>query len=267
MSVCIVLLLSSALGVSAFAQNDRAPAEQRAETRAALRNASEAPVVRPNYELAARFVPSSVSTLVFDTEVKPHWFELSDRFWYSYETPEGTHYWIVDPVRKTKTPLFDNAKVAAQLSTLTNYPYDAQHLPIKALRLVKQDTALQFDVEVRKDSVIPNETKKAQADEEENIQEDKHQQGQQQMGQRKNDQQGGENAEGGEAKPPIRTIYFELELATGKVTRLDGMDAPLKKSMWASVSPDGKTIVFARGYNLLHDGCRKLRESPEKARR
>ncbi|MGH9864884.1 MAG: DPP IV N-terminal domain-containing protein, partial [Candidatus Acidiferrales bacterium] len=250
-SICIVLLLSSMLGVNALAQSDRAPAEQRAEIHPAMRNGSEAPAVRPNYELAARFVPSSVSTLVFDTEVTPHWFELSDRFWYSYETPDGTHYWVVDPARRTKTALFDNAKVAAQLSLLTNYPYDAQHLPIKALRLVKQDTALQFDVEVRKDSVIPNEVKKAQTDDEENIQEDKeHQQGQQQMGQRKNDQQGEENTAGGEAKPPVRTIYFELDLATGKVTRLDGMDAPLKKPMWASVSPDGKTIVFARGYNL-----------------
>ncbi|HXT72648.1 MAG TPA: hypothetical protein VN785_02225, partial [Candidatus Angelobacter sp.] len=240
----VLLLLSSALGVKALAQNQSGSAEQGPEMRQGMRSSPEQRAAGPNYQLAARFVESNTATLVFDTEVRPHWFELSDRFWYSYETPEGTHYWVVDPLRRTKTALFDNAKVAAQLSMLTNYPYDAQHLPIKALRLVKQDTALQFDVEVRKDSVIPNETKKAQ-DEEENIQEDKHQQGQQQMGQRKNEQEGEENAEGGEAQPPTRKIYFELELATGKVTRLDGMAAPLEKPMWASVSPDGKTIVFA----------------------
>ncbi len=249
-SACVVLWLSSALGVKALAQNQRESVEQGPETRQGMRGAPEPRVVRPNYQLAARFVPSNMGTLVFDTEVTPHWFELSDRFWYSYETPAGTRYWVVDPLRRTKTPLFDNAKVAAQLSMLTNYPYDAQHLPIKALRLVKQDTALQFDVEVRKDSVIPNETKKAQTDEEENIQEGKQQQGQQQMGQRKNEQEGEENAEGSEAKEPTRKIYFELDLATGKVTRLDAMEAPLEKPMWASVSPDGKTIVFARGYNL-----------------
>ncbi|HEV2617102.1 MAG TPA: DPP IV N-terminal domain-containing protein [Candidatus Acidoferrales bacterium] len=256
-SACVLLAFFGLLGVRALAQDQRGPAEQRTDARFAMRNAPEGRMARPNYELAARFVSSNVGTLVFDTEVRPHWFELSDRFWYSYETPEGTRYWVVDPARRTRAPLFDNAKVAAQLSMLTNYPYDAQHLPIKALRLVKQDTALQFEIEVRKDSVIPNETKKAQTvDEDENIQEDKeHQQeGQQRMGQRrtdqKNDQEGQENGEGGEAKPPVRTIYFELDLATGKVTRLDGMDAPLKKPMWASVSPDDKTIVFARGYNL-----------------
>ncbi|MHB8541009.1 MAG: S9 family peptidase [Candidatus Acidiferrales bacterium] len=248
MSLCIVLLLSSVFGVSGLAQNDPAPAQRRGENRLAMHNRSDAPRVRPNYALAARFVSSSMSKLVFDTQVTPHWFELSDRFWYSYETPEGTHYWVVDPVRRTKTPLFDNAKLAAQLSVLTNYPFDAQHLPIKALRLVKQDTALQFDVKVRKDSVIPNEVKKAQNNEEETNQEDM-EHNQTETGQRGGIQQG-ENGTKAKAKPLTRTIYFELDLATGKVTRLDGMDAPLGKPMWASVSPDGKTIVFARGYNL-----------------
>ncbi|MHB8755932.1 MAG: S9 family peptidase [Candidatus Acidiferrales bacterium] len=249
MSVCIVLLLSSVFGVSGLAQNDSASRRRRGESRVAMHNRSDAARVRPNYALAARFVPSSMSKLVFDTQVTPHWFELSDRFWYSYETPEGTRYWIVDPVRRTKTPLFDNAKLAAQLSMLTNYPFDGQHLPIKALRLVKQDTALHFDVKVRKDSVIPNEVKKEQNNEEETNQEDM-EHNQTQTGQRHGTQQGQENGQKGKAKPPTRTIYFELDLATGKVTRLEGMDAPPEKPMWASVSPDGKTIVFARGYNL-----------------
>ena len=43
------------------------------------------------------------------------------------------------------------------------------------------------------------------------------------------------------------------------------LDAPLKKPMWASVSPDGKTIVFARGYNLYMmdaDNYRKAQKNP-----
>jgi len=74
-----------------------------------------------------RFLPDQVSKLVFDLAVTPHWFSESDRFWYGYQTTEGTRYFIVDPVKRTKTPLWDNAKVAAALSTLTNFPYDAQH--------------------------------------------------------------------------------------------------------------------------------------------
>ena len=206
---------------------------------------SEKPVT-PNFELAARFVPSRVDKLVFDTSVTPHWFELSDRFWYSYETTDGTRWWMVDPARRTKTPLFDNAKLAAQLSTLTNFPYDAQHLPIRELKLSKQDAALQFYIEVTKDAVIPNETKKAETNEEETIQEDTEHQTQQ-MGQR---YQQGQRAAGAEAKPTTRKIYFELDLATGKLTRLDGFTPEPKRPMWAAVSPDEKTIVFARGFNL-----------------
>lgn len=225
-------------------------APQQAQPTNAATNAIE-----PNYTLAARFVPSAVSKLVFDTEVRPHWFELSDRFWYSYETPEGTHYWVVDPLRKSRSPLFDNARLAAQLSALTNFPYDRQNLPIKNLKLVKKDTALQFDIEVWKDAVIPNEPKQAQENQEkeqneQTIQESKDQTQNQRIGQR---QENGQNqrSEGEQPKPPeTRKIYFEYDLTTEKLTRLDGFEASPVKPMWASISPDEKTIVFARGFNL-----------------
>ncbi|MGB6483068.1 MAG: DPP IV N-terminal domain-containing protein [Candidatus Acidiferrales bacterium] len=237
-SFCLAAFLSIGLVVSVLAQ--ALPQQQTQSV-----NAAAAPV-EPNYTLAARFVPSQVSKLVFDTDVTPHWFELSDRFWYSYEAPEGVHYWVVDPLRRSRTPLFDNAKLAAQLSTLTNFPYDAQHLPIKNLKLVNKDTALQFEVEVSKDAVIPNEAKKQQ-DTEETIQEDTEHNQTQRMGQR---QQENDQSQGAEAKPETRKIYFEYDFATEKLTRLDGFEAPPVKPMWASISPDEKTIVFARGYNL-----------------
>ena len=59
-----------------------------------------APRVAPNYALEERFLPDQVSKLVFDLAVTPHWFSESDRFWYSYQTTEGTRYYIVDPVKK-----------------------------------------------------------------------------------------------------------------------------------------------------------------------
>lgn len=232
--LAVLFLAAGALSINLFAQNAPAPPDS-------------AKPVAPNYDLAARFVPSRVDKLIFDTSVTAHWFELSNRFWYSYETTDGTRWWVVDPSRRTKTPLFDNAKLAAQLSTLTNFPYDAQHLPIKELKLAKQDTVLQFYIEVTKDAVIPNETKKAETNEEETIQEDTEHQNQQ-MGQRgQRNQQGQQSAE---APPTTRKIYFEMDLATGKLSRLDGFTPEPKRPMWAVPSPDEKTIVFARGYNL-----------------
>lgn len=238
MSFCFAIFLPVILVAGVFAQS--APHQQAPPL------GPSATPVEPNYNLASRFVPSQVSKVVFDTDVTPHWFELSDRFWYSFETPEGVHYWMVDPVRRTKTPLFDNAKLAAQLSTLTNFPYDAQHLPIKNLMLVKKDTALQFYVEISKDAVVPNERSK-QADTEETIQEDTEHNQTQQTGQRH--QQNGQN-QTAEPKPETRKIYFEYDLASEKLARLDGFDAPPAEPMWASVSPDEQTVVFGRGYNL-----------------
>src|SRR6266481_7010415 len=207
--------------------------------------------VAPNYALEETFLPDQVSKLVFDLAVTPHWFSESDRFWYSYQTTEGTRYYVVDPVKKSKTPLWDNAKVAAALSKLTNFPYDAQHLPIKRLKLVEKDTRMRFEVKIRKNAVVPNEPKK------EKSQEDMEEQGKE--GETKQAEQQGQATQpaGPAAEKPedTRTIYFEYDIATAKITRLDNFEAPKKKPMWASVSADGKTAVFARGYNLyLMDG-------------
>jgi dipeptidyl aminopeptidase/acylaminoacyl peptidase len=234
-SLSLLLVLSGALAANLFAQSGPSSESVAAKP------------LPPNYDLAARFVPSRVDKLIFDLSVAPHWFELSDRFWYSYETTDGTRWWLVDPAKRTKAPLFDNAKLAAQLSTLTNFPYDAQHLPIKELKLAKLDTVLQFYIEVTKDAVIPNETKKAETNEEETIQEDTEHQAQR-VGQR--GQQGQPAGVQTEAPPTTRKIYFELDLVSQKLARLDGFTPEPKKPMWAAISPDEKTVVFARGDNL-----------------
>jgi hypothetical protein len=178
--VYAAVTVASLLVVRAWAGPESAATAVKAE--AVSENA--APVrVEPNYALEERFLPDQVSKLVFDLAVTPHWFSESDRFWYSYQTTEGTRYYIVDPVRKSKTSLWDNAKVAGALSTLTNFPYDAQHLPIKRLKLVEKDTRMRFEVEIRKNAVVPNEPKKekSQEDIEEQGKEGESKQGEQQV--------------------------------------------------------------------------------------
>ncbi len=80
------------------------------------------PAVRANYELASRFTPAKVGKLVFDTAVQPHWLETGDRFWYGWETSRGRSFSIVDPLRASKAPLFDNAKMAALLTGIVLTP-------------------------------------------------------------------------------------------------------------------------------------------------
>ncbi len=190
-------------------------------------------VRRANYELAARWTPQKVGKMVFDTAVAPHWLESGDRFWYSYETSQGRKFYLVDPLRKTRTPLFDPARMAAQLTTLTRIPYDAQHLPINTLRMIKKDSALHFDVSVPRDADIPG-LKKEEADKGEQT------------------RAGQEPQQPPAAQPPARnrTIYFEYDLATAALKLLPDYQPP-KKLRWASISPDEKTIVFARGQNLF----------------
>ena len=195
-------------------------------------------VQKANYELAARWTTQKVSKLVFDTAVTPHWLELSDRFWYSYETSLGRRFYLVDPARRAKAPLFDNAKMAAMLTTITRIPYDAQHLPIRTLRFTKKDTAFQFEVQVPKEAEIAGAKKTDQKEEKVADKGDQER------------EQGSGAAGEREAASKTRPLYFEYDLTTGKLALLADYQPP-RKPRWASVSPDEKTVVFARGHNLL----------------
>ena len=97
---------------------------------------------KPNYDLAFRWTSTKVGKYVFSTAVTPHWLEFSDRFWYSYETPAGQKWWMVDPIKKTKAPVFENAKLAAQLTRILRTPYDSEHLPVNQLRFFDNDTKI-----------------------------------------------------------------------------------------------------------------------------
>jgi dipeptidyl aminopeptidase/acylaminoacyl peptidase len=65
--------------------------------------------------------------------VRPQWIDGSDRFWYRYATAEGRHYWVVDPAGKTKRPLFDRKRLAAELKRLTKRFHGFQYLDLDDL--------------------------------------------------------------------------------------------------------------------------------------
>jgi len=199
-------------------------------------------IQKANYELAARWTSQKVGKMVFDTSVSPHWLEFSERFWYSFETSQGKKFCLVDPARKTKSPVFDNAKMAAMLTKITRIPYDAQHLPIKTLKFVKKDTAVQFEVEVPKDADIAIAKKEEKVVEKDLIKKEKEKE--------KDKEKEKEAEKPKEEEKKTKTLYFEYELATGKLTLLEDYQPPPKKPRWASLSPDEKTVIFARAYNL-----------------
>jgi hypothetical protein len=60
----------------------------------------------------------------------------------------------VEAARGSRRPLFDKARMASDLTRILLTPYDAQHLPIKTIKMIKNDTAFQFEIEVPLDNDI-----------------------------------------------------------------------------------------------------------------
>jgi dipeptidyl aminopeptidase/acylaminoacyl peptidase len=208
----------------------------------------------PNYDLAAQWTSQKVGKLVFDTTVTPQWLETSDRFWYTYRTREGRRFMIVDPIKKTKAPLFDHAKMAATLTSITRLPYDAQHLPFSNVRFVKKDTAIEFDVQVPADAVIAAPPKRDTTTEQPAAappaskvaarQPDDSEAPQQRTGQ-------AASGPGTRPAPRTRTLHFEYDLATARIALLEEDPHNARLPRWASLSPDEKTVVFSRKDNLF----------------
>ena len=210
-------------------------------------------VQKANYELATHWTSAKVAKLVFDMNVTPHWLESGDRFWYSYETSHGRHFYLVDPVKKTKAPVFDNARMAAMLTGITRTPYDSQHLPIRSIKFVKNDSTIQFEIQVEKDADINGTQKVIGGD----VQTDQVTTGGNANFEDDNEfanddpQQGrGRGNANAPANPRMKTLYFEYELASMKLTLPPEFTPEPRKSAWASMSPDEKTIVFARKNDL-----------------
>ena len=76
---------------------------------------------KANYALAERFSAKKVNQMVFSTQITPNWFRDSDKFWYSWRTPQGTRYYIVDPAKGTRTEVFDMDRLAMQVTVSTAF--------------------------------------------------------------------------------------------------------------------------------------------------
>lgn len=94
----------------------------------------------PCYDLARAWAPQVAEQLMFSYTIRPNYFPESTKFWYSFKTSAGESWYIVDPVARTKTPIWNNDEMAALLTLETKDPYDGQHLPISQLSLNRDDS-------------------------------------------------------------------------------------------------------------------------------
>ena len=87
-----------------------------------------------NYDLAERFTTQKMEKMVGSIAVNPNWIEDEERFWYSFETPEGKNWYLVNAPQKTKNPLFDQEDMAARLAESLKKPFNSKDLPLKEFK-------------------------------------------------------------------------------------------------------------------------------------
>lgn len=176
--------------------------------------ARQTPVTKGNYQAASRYSPKKLSKLVFSLTVEPHWLKSADKFWYEYETSAGKNWYIVDPVAKTKQLLFDKAKLAAAITRIMKDPFEALHLPLDSLYFSPDEKSILFQVKSSQDEPVKAVAGKTPA------------------------------------KAKKKVFYFRYTLATQQVEQLKAGAAVATPPAWATLSPDGKIILFARNENL-----------------
>lgn len=174
---------------------------------------------QPNYRQAARFSPTKIAKMVHSTAVRPNWLQKGNRFWYQYKTSsEGSKYYLVDADKRTRTPLFDNVKMAMWLSEITKDPYEAKHLPRFDFTFTKDERAIRFYVTSSEEVTVTDDSKKKKK---------------------------------GKPKKEKKVFHLEYKLGGNGLTILD--TEKKKKEpwrQWANVSPDSSVVLYSKNYNL-----------------
>lgn len=180
----------------------------------------------PGYTQAQRFTKEKLTTMLFSTTVDPHWFQKGNCFWYEYKTGNGNVWYVVDPSAKTKHTLFDQDEIAARLTEIVKDPFTAQQLPISKLEAGEDGRTFTFQITSSLDA------KKDSTDKD-------------------------------KKKKEKEIFYFSYDYPTRKLTHLEDKKKEPEFPDWASVSPDGKTVVYAKDLNLF----RMSREDYEKLKK
>lgn len=165
----------------------------------------------PEYLQAEKFTESKLKNMLFSTMVDPHWFQNGNSFWYEYKTSEGKFWYVVTPSQKKKELLFDRDKLAAELTEIVQDPFEARHLPVKNLKVDADGKTFTFEVVSSQD----------------------------------------EQSKDKKGKTDKKVFYFSYDYPTKKLTHLKDKEKEPDKLEWASVSPDGQSVVYAKDCNLF----------------
>jgi len=102
---------------------------------------------KANWQLAEKFSPQSLRPRVYTNSVNPHWLGQSDSLCYDWKDHTGSRFYLVVPTTKTKKTLFDQVKLASQLSDLSHRAHDPQNLPFTSIRFSTDRKTFTFNAD------------------------------------------------------------------------------------------------------------------------
>jgi hypothetical protein len=105
-----------------------------------------------------------------------------------------------------------------EITKIVKDPFDAQNLGLDSMRFVRDENWIQFEVKSTQEIEKKDTTAKK------------------------------------DAKPikQKKTFYFEYNINTTELIELSEFKKPKRKPSWASISPDGNTIIFGKNFNLYY---------------
>ncbi|MBQ0007076.1 MAG: DPP IV N-terminal domain-containing protein [Alistipes sp.] len=197
-------------------------------------------IASADYNQAEKFSIKKMGRLVKSRDVNAHWFRDSDRFWYEWTDTEGTNYYIVDPVSKTKTEIFDLEALAVELTELTHDSFDAQHIPIKKLKLKDDNT---FTFSLQSNLLVPKKDDKDKSKTEED------------------DTASVEKTKFIGTKDMEKKLFrFEYDIKSRKLTDVSDIEEEKDFPDWACVAPDTSSVLYVKGYNVFWTDMTNLRK-------
>src|SRR5688572_10774718 len=106
------------------------------------------PTGRANWALAEKFSQQAVNNAISSTSVNGIFILKTDSAWYNWRDENGSRFMLLVPATKTKKPLFDHVKLAADLSMLHRRSFESKNLPFTTIDFADSTNASVFQFRV-----------------------------------------------------------------------------------------------------------------------
>ncbi|HXD77045.1 MAG TPA: DPP IV N-terminal domain-containing protein [Puia sp.] len=112
-------------------------------TRAQQGNGARQALTGNDYAHAETLLSYGTEPYIDHSPARPNWMP-GDRFWYRVLTPAGSEFILVNPAKGTRGAAFDQAKLAAALSSATGQQVTADRLPFGQISFSDDGKVLRF---------------------------------------------------------------------------------------------------------------------------